>query len=95
MRIEREEVRHIAALTKLGVTEDDTSLFSEQLSTILESLEIITNVDTTNISPTSQLNSLCNVMRDDNIAPSLPFDDVLVNAPHRDGEFFRVQAVLE
>jgi len=95
MKLDREEVLHIAALAKLGMTEDDISLFSRQLSDILEHFEIINEVDTTGISPTAQPNSLCNVMREDIVAPSLLPSEVLANAPNRDGEFFRIHAVLE
>jgi aspartyl-tRNA(Asn)/glutamyl-tRNA(Gln) amidotransferase subunit C len=95
MKIDLDEMRHIAALTKLGMTEEDISLFSKQLSSILESFEILNEVDTAGISPTVQPNHLCNVLRDDTVSPPLPLADVLANTSYRDGEFFRIQAVLE
>ncbi|MCL2281227.1 MAG: Asp-tRNA(Asn)/Glu-tRNA(Gln) amidotransferase subunit GatC [Dehalococcoidia bacterium] len=95
MKLDREEVLRLAALNKLGMTEEDVSVFSRQLSDILEGFEILNQVDTTGISPTAQPNSLFNVMRADIIAPSMPPSEVLANAPLRNGEFFRIHAVLE
>ncbi len=95
MKLTREEVLHIARLARVGVTEEDLDRLSEQLSNILENFEILNGVDTTNVPPTAQSIALQNVMRPDGIDPSLPSEDVLANAPRREGDFFRVNAVLE
>jgi len=95
MKLSREEVLHIARLARLGLTETDVDRFSEQLSNILENFEILQQVDTSGIPPTTQSISLQNVMRDDEIAPSLPPSDILANAPRKEGDCFRVRAVLE
>ena len=95
MKLSREEVLHIARLARLGLTETDVDRFSEQLSNILENFEILQQVDTSGIPPTTQSISLQNVMRDDEIAPSLPPGDVLANAPRKEGDCFRVRAILE
>ncbi len=95
MKLSREEVLHIARLARLGLTETDVDRFSEQLSNILENFEILQQVDTSGIPPTTQSISLQNVMRDDEIAPSLPPGDILANAPRKEGDCFRVRAILE
>jgi aspartyl-tRNA(Asn)/glutamyl-tRNA(Gln) amidotransferase subunit C len=95
MKLSREEVQHIARLARLGMTEAELERFREQLSNILENFEILQQVDTTDVPPTAQAIPLQNVVRDDKVAPSLPPDDVLANAPQREGELFRVKAVLE
>jgi aspartyl-tRNA(Asn)/glutamyl-tRNA(Gln) amidotransferase subunit C len=95
MKLSREEVQHIALLARLGMTEAELERFREQLSNILENFEILQQVDTTDVPPTTQSVALQNVVRDDKVAPSLPPDDVLANAPQREGELFRVKAVLE
>jgi aspartyl-tRNA(Asn)/glutamyl-tRNA(Gln) amidotransferase subunit C len=95
MKLSREEVQHIALLARLGVTDAELERFREQLSNILENFEILQQVDTSNVPPTTQSIPLQNVTKDDEVAPSLPPDDVLANAPQREGEFFRVKAVLE
>jgi len=95
MKLSREEVQHIARLARLGMTETELERFREQLSNILENFEILQQVDTSDVPPTTQSIPLQNVVRDDKVAPSLPPDDVLANAPKREGELFRVKAVLE
>ena len=95
MKISREEVLHIALLARVGLTEAEVDRLSEQLSNILENFEILKQVDTSDIPPTAQSISLQNVVSDDVIAPSLPLNDVLANAPQKDGDFFKVRAVLE
>ena len=95
MKLSREEVQHIALLARLGMTETELERFREQLSNILENFQVLQQVDTTDVPPTTQSVALQSVVRDDEVAPSLPPDDVLANAPQREGELFRVKAVLE
>jgi aspartyl-tRNA(Asn)/glutamyl-tRNA(Gln) amidotransferase subunit C len=95
MKLSREEVQHIARLARLGMTEAELERFRGQLSNILENFEILQQVDTADVPPTAQSIPLQNVTRDDEITSSLPPDDVLANAPQREGEFFRVKPVLE
>ncbi len=95
MKLSREEVLHIARLARLGLTEDEVNRLREQLSNILDNFEVLKRVDTTDVPPTAQSIALQNVMRDDEVAPSLPADEVLANAPRKEGDFFRVRAVLE
>ena len=95
MQLTRDEVLHIARLARLGLTGDEVDRFQEQLSNLLEHFETLQQVDTGNVPPTAQAIDLQNVMRDDTVAPSLSADDVLANAPRREGDFFRVRAVLE
>jgi aspartyl-tRNA(Asn)/glutamyl-tRNA(Gln) amidotransferase subunit C len=95
MKLKREEVLHIAALARVGVTDTDVEKFQEQLSNILENFEVLKKVDTTDVPPTAQSNVLQNVLKSDEIKPSLPQEDVLANAPQREGDFFKVKVVLE
>jgi len=95
MKLSREQVLHIALLARLGLTETEVDRLSEQLSNILESFEVLQQVDTTGIPPTAQSIALQNVMKDDEDTASLPQSEILANAPQRDGSFFRVRAVLE
>ncbi len=95
MKLSREQVLHIALLARLGLNETEVDRFSEQLSNILENFEVLQQVDTTGIPPTAQSIPLQNVVRDDEIAPSLPPSQILANAPRKEKSFFRVRAVLE
>ena len=71
MKLSREEVMHIALLARLGLTEEEVEKFREQLSNILENFEALQQLDTTDIPPTAQSIALQNVMREDEIIPSL------------------------
>jgi len=95
MKLSREEVLHIALLARLGLTETEVDRLGEQLSNILENFEILQQVDTKDIPPTAQSIALQNVTKDDEAAASLPQSQILANAPRKEGDFFRVQAVLE
>jgi aspartyl-tRNA(Asn)/glutamyl-tRNA(Gln) amidotransferase subunit C len=95
MKLSREEVLHIAALAKVGVTEADVENFREQLSNIIENFESLQKLDTTGIPPTAQSIALQNVIMCDEIIPSMSQEDVLANAPQREGDFFKVKIVLE
>ena len=95
MPLERSEVKHIASLARIGLTEDEIMMFGDQLSQILEQFEVLNELDTSGVAPTGHASGLQTVMRDDQAQDSLDHDDVLKNAPRREGEFFRVNSVLE
>ncbi len=95
MKLTDDEVRHIALLARLGVSAAEVEKFREQLSDILENMEILKQVDTTGLPPTSQSVALENVYRPDEPAPSLQVDEVLANAPAQEDNSFKVNAVLE
>ena len=95
MKLSREEVKHLALLVHLGLSDDDVERLREQLSNILENFEILQQVDTTDVPPTAHSIALENVLREDEAGPSLPTDQVLANAPNREEGFFKVRAVLE
>ncbi len=95
MKLNREEVLHIALLARLGLTETEVDKLREQLSDILENFEALQKVDTTGVTPTAQSIALQNVMRGDEVAPSLSQSQVLTNAPQKEENFFKVRAVLE
>lgn len=95
MKLSREEVLHIARLARVALTEEEITRLSGQLSNLLENFQVLQEVDTTNVPPTAQSVALQSVMREDVVAPSLLPEDVLANAPRREGDCFRVRAVLE
>ncbi|MFC2036062.1 Asp-tRNA(Asn)/Glu-tRNA(Gln) amidotransferase subunit GatC [Chloroflexota bacterium] len=95
MKLSREEVLHIALLARLGLTETEVDKLGEQLSNILENFEELQQVDTSDVPPTAQSITLQNILSKDEVIPSLPLSQVLANAPQKEGDFFRVRAVLE
>lgn len=95
MKLSHEEVLHIALLARLGMTETEADRVGEQLSDILENFEVLQQVDTTDIPPTAQSIPLQNIMRSDEVSDSLSQEQILSNAPRKEGNCFRVRAVLE
>ncbi|MBM2831557.1 MAG: gatC [Dehalococcoidia bacterium] len=95
MKLSREEVLHIATLARLGLTDAEMEKLQEQLSNILENFEILQQVDTNNVPPTSQSIDLQNILRNDKEAPSYPQQQILANAPRAEDGYFRVNAILE
>lgn len=95
MKITSEDVRHIASLSRLSLSDKEIETFSGQLSSIIEYVEQLNSLDTTNIEPTSHVIPLNNVMRDDIPAASLPVEDALRNAPDSTEKFYRVPKIIE
>ena len=96
MPLSREQVRHIARLARVGLSEEDVDHFSGQLSEILDCFERLRHVDTEGVPPTAHTLPLHNVMREvDEPAPPLDSEAVLGNAPVREGDYFRVRVILE
>ena len=95
MGLTREEVLHIARLARVGLSEDDVARFQEQLSEILDHFDILRQLDTESVPPTSHTLDLQDVTSADEIRDSLPRQEILANAPIPEEGFFRVRAVLE
>lgn len=94
MHLSLEEVDHVAALARLGLTDEERDRLRAQLSTILGHISALNQLDTEAISPTAQVVALTNVMREDEVRPSLPREALLANAPRQREGFFEVHAIL-
>jgi len=90
-----DEVKHIARLARVGLSDDDIALFQVQLSEILDYFQRLREVDTKGLPPTAHTLAMQNVMRDDEPRPSFDKEEVLANAPQREDDLFRVRAILE
>jgi aspartyl-tRNA(Asn)/glutamyl-tRNA(Gln) amidotransferase subunit C len=95
MKITSEDVKHIASLSRLYLSDKEIDIFSGQLSSIIEYVEQLNSLDTSNIEPTSHVIPLNNVMRDDIPAASLPVEDALKNAPDSTEKFYKVPKIIE
>ncbi len=97
MALTREEVRHIAELAKLSLTEAEIDTMARQLSEILDYAARLNELDTASIPPTASVIPNRNVMREDEVRPSLTLKEVLANAPDTDPnhEYIRVRAILD
>jgi aspartyl-tRNA(Asn)/glutamyl-tRNA(Gln) amidotransferase subunit C len=93
--ISKEEVKHVAMLSRLQLGEEDLSKFQKQLSDILDYIAQLNEVDTRDTLPTSHvLSSMKNVFREDELKESLPAEDALSNAPARHKNFFEVPKII-
>jgi aspartyl-tRNA(Asn)/glutamyl-tRNA(Gln) amidotransferase subunit C len=92
--LSRADVEHVAHLARLGLTDEELGRLEGQLNHILDQYAILATVPTDHIAPTAQTIELENIQRDDVARPSLPVEDVLANAPERDGDYVVVPAIL-
>jgi len=90
----RADVEHVAYLARLGLTPDELARLEGQLNHILDQYAKLAELDTDAIPPTAQTIELENILREDVARPSMAPEDVLANAPQRDGDFFIVPAIL-
>jgi len=94
-KLSLEEVEHIGELARLGLSDAEKETFRDQLSAILDYADVLSGLDTTGVPPTASALPLSNVMRQDEVMPSLSTGDALANAPDAESNQFRVRAVLE
>jgi len=95
MALTLDEVRHVARLARLRLTEAELEAMRQELSSILEYVDVLQEVDVTGVMPTAQVTDVVNVVRPDEVRPSLPVEEALAGAPHREGDYFKVKPVFE
>jgi aspartyl-tRNA(Asn)/glutamyl-tRNA(Gln) amidotransferase subunit C len=93
--ISRDDVEHIARLSRLALSEAEAERMREQLSGILAYIDKLRALDTGGVEPTSHAVPLLNVMREDEPRPCLTQDEALANAPDRSDSSFRVPRIIE
>ena len=95
MSIDRAVVDHVARLARLALTEKERESLKDQLSAILEHINVIAEADTSQVAASANILPMSNVMRADVSRPSYAPETLLANAPAREDGYFRVRAVLE
>jgi len=93
LTISREDVEYVAALARLELTEQETQEYTEQLNSILGYAAMLERLDTEDVVPTAHAVPLHNVMREDQVKPSINHDKALKNAPDGEDGFFRVPKI--
>ena len=93
-KITEQQVRHVAKLARLKITDEQVKTFTPQLNAILTYVAQLEQLDTSHVEPLAHCLPVSNVLRDDTIQPSLSNADALANAPAKDGEFFTIPKVL-
>jgi aspartyl-tRNA(Asn)/glutamyl-tRNA(Gln) amidotransferase subunit C len=93
--IEDKDVEHVARLARLALSDAEKVRMREQLSAILGYIDKLKSRDVDGVEPTSHAVPLVNVMRADEVEPSLPREEMMANAPDPAGDFFRVPRIIE
>ena len=89
------QVRHLASLVRIELTDDEVEEFRSELASILAHIDALQSVDTAGVAPTNNGADLLNVQAPDASRPALPRETILANAPQREADYFRVHAVLD
>jgi aspartyl-tRNA(Asn)/glutamyl-tRNA(Gln) amidotransferase subunit C len=95
MAISKEDVAKVAKLSRLAITDAELATYTQQLGSILDYVEKLKSVDTSNVEPMISAAASGNVFRADEVRPSLKREDALASAPSHDEELFRVPPVIE
>ena len=90
-----EDIRAIADLARLSLSDDEVAMYSDQLSAILDYFTMLQELDTDNVEATASVLPLRSVMREDEAIDGLAIEDVVANAPAADDRQFRVSPVLD
>ncbi|HLR03326.1 MAG TPA: Asp-tRNA(Asn)/Glu-tRNA(Gln) amidotransferase subunit GatC [Virgibacillus sp.] len=94
-KMSKDQVKHVAELARLNVTDDEVAMFEEQLSDIIAYVEKLNEVDTTDVKPTTHVLEMTNVMRKDKTEKGLTQEEALGNAPSKQDGQFKVPSILE
>lgn len=95
MVLTMEDVRKVALLARLRLSDDELAVMQQQLSSILGYMDMLQEVDVTGVPTTAQVTDVVNIVRPDEVRPSLPVEAVLENAPDQADGYFRVKPVFE
>jgi len=91
-----QQVENVARLARLSLSADEVERFGEQLSSILDYIEKLQQLDVSGVQPTTHAVGVTSTpLRDDEQRPSLSPDEALANAPQRDGTYFLVPRIIE
>ena len=93
-KITSQDVLKVAKLSRLEISDSEVELFTSQLEKILSYVAQLEKVDTSNIEPTTRAVEVINVMREDTVISTNVRDDLLDQAPQREGDFYRVPKIL-
>ena len=95
VKIDQAQVKKVAKLSRLQLSKAEVEEFTHQLSAILDYVEKLNELDTTNVEPLAHCLPITNVLREDCVKESLGTEKTLANAPQRDGDFFKVPKILD
>ncbi|MCX6806711.1 MAG: Asp-tRNA(Asn)/Glu-tRNA(Gln) amidotransferase subunit GatC [Candidatus Berkelbacteria bacterium] len=94
-KLSKDEVEHIAKLSRLALTDKEKEKFREQISSILDYVKELDKVDTKNTEPIANITGLTDIVREDEIKPSMSREKLLKNAPAKENGYIKVKRVKE
>lgn len=94
-KIDETQVRRVALLSRLELSDEEVTQFSGQLSAIVEYIEKLNELDTEHVEPLAHCLPVHNILREDVPRPSLSNEAALANAPEREDEYFKVPKILD
>lgn len=94
MSISEEQVRHVALLARLALTDEEVARFGDDLNSILGHIDTIQQLDLEGVEPTAHPLDVVNVMRSDEVRPGLTREQALLNAPESDGTAFVIPRIV-
>ncbi len=94
-RISMEQVKHVAHLARLGITEQEAEKMQKELDLMISFAELLNELDTDEVKPTFHVLDMQNVMREDISQKGLPIEEVLKNAPDSKDGHIRVPSIMD
>jgi aspartyl-tRNA(Asn)/glutamyl-tRNA(Gln) amidotransferase subunit C len=94
-KISREQVQHVARLARLELTEQEEDRLRSELSDILAYVDKLNELDTSSVEPTAQVGEAATATREDEVTNAPAPEEMLSNAPARQGTFFKVPKIIE
>lgn len=94
-KLTTEEVKHVAHLARLAITEEEAVKFAEQLGKITDFAEQLNELDTTNVEPTSHVFPIANVLREDVAGEGLDREKMMLNVKEQEAGQVKVPSILE
>lgn len=95
MAVTPDDVRYIAKLARLSFDDEETERLAGEMSTLLDYVAQLDELDTTGVPPMAHVLDLHDVVREDEVDRRISRDEALQNAPDTDGSYFRVPKVIE
>jgi aspartyl-tRNA(Asn)/glutamyl-tRNA(Gln) amidotransferase subunit C len=88
------DIERLAVLARINLTSEEKEIFTQQLNSVLDSVEVLNELPTNEVEPLIYVLPLYNVMRDDEVRPSLPIDEAMDNAPLQEEAKFKVPRLI-
>ncbi len=95
MGLTREDVKNVATLARLELTQEEEELLTQQLDKILHYIEKLDHLDTEKVEPLAHVGDIANAFREDRVTNRPATDPLLTNAPEREQNFFKVPKIIE